>query len=48
CGIGMVIVLPESEIISAQTLLKSLDIESWNIGKITKSSAASAPLVRME
>ncbi len=48
CGIGMVVVLPENQITAAQSLLESLDIESWNIGKITQSAAASAPLVRME
>lgn len=44
CGIGMVIVLPQQAIVSAQSLLEKHGIQSWQIGRIEKAET-QAPCV---
>jgi phosphoribosylformylglycinamidine cyclo-ligase len=45
CGIGMIVVLPDKDIDLAQSLMKSVKIDSWLIGEI-KASDDKTPQVR--
>ena len=40
-GIGMVVILPQRHVRSAQTILKSFKLNSWAIGEIVRSSGVT-------
>lgn len=45
CGIGMVVVLPQTQLEAAQTLLAQESIESWPIGTIIQSDQSEPKVV---